>query len=139
MEMTQRLGMLLAVLFVLCSSTTAKAQSESTHTPLQAQEGAQQQSVQPQAAPSQIQTPPKLTLPKLTLDDAIRTAKAQHPLLRQARQAIVAAEARTKQANSAYFPQITASGIAKQGLSGASGALGLRGLITSPLFRDIGA
>src|SRR5258708_25032433 len=101
--MTQRLGTLLAVLFVFCSSTTAKAQSESTHTPLQAQEAAQQQSVQPQAAPSQTQTPPKLTL-----DDAIRNALAQHPVLRQARQAIVAAEARNKPAQSGYFPQITA-------------------------------
>jgi outer membrane protein len=132
--MTQRLGTLLTVLFVFCSSTTAKAQSESAGMPSQPREAAQQQSVQPQAAPSQTLAPPKLTL-----DGAIRTALAQNPILRQARQAIVAAEARTKQAKSAYFPQITASGIAKQGLSGASGALGLRGLVTSPLFRDIGA
>jgi outer membrane protein len=55
------------------------------------------------------------------------------------REAILAAEARTEQAKAGYFPQISASGFAKQGLSGASGALGLRGLVTSPLFRDIGA
>ncbi|HLG18140.1 MAG TPA: TolC family protein [Blastocatellia bacterium] len=90
-------------------------------------------------APLESTQSPAPQPPKLTLDDAIRVALAQHPALRQAREAIVAAEARTKQAKSAYFPQITASGIAKQGLSGASGALGLRGLVTSPLFRDIGA
>src|SRR5258708_36153670 len=105
--MTQRLGTLLAVLFVFCSSTTAKAQSESTHTPPQAQEAAQQQSVQPQAAPSQTQTPPKLTL-----DDAIRNALAQHPVLRQAPPAIVAAEARTKHEKSANIPHTTTSVIA---------------------------
>lgn len=76
---------------------------------------------------------------KLTLDEAIRTALARHPSLRRAQEEILAAEARTKQARSGYFPQISTSGFAKQGLSGASGALGLRGLVTSPTFRDIGA
>lgn len=83
------------------------------------------------------------TLPQpvrnLTLDEAIRTAFARHPSLRRAQEEILAAEARTEQARSGYFPQITTSGFAKQGLAGASGALGLRGLVTSPLFRDIGA
>jgi outer membrane protein len=134
MQMTQKLGTLLAVLLVFYSSTAAKAQSESTRTLPQTQEAARQQSAQPQAAPAQTLAPPKLTL-----DDAVRNALAQHPVLRGARQAIVAAEARTKQAKSGHFPQITASGIGKQGLSGASGALGLRGLVTSPLFHDIGA
>jgi outer membrane protein len=112
-----------AACFSFYASQAARAQTE--------QPGL---STQPQASSSQTSAPPKLTL-----DDAIRNALAQHPVLREARQAIVAAEARTKQAKSAYFPQINASGIAKQGLSGASGALGLRGLVTSPLFRDIGA
>src|SRR5260370_37120436 len=76
---------------------------------------------------------------RLTLDDAISTALGHHPSLTQARAAISAADARTKQARSGFFPQVSASGIAKQGLSGASGALGLRGLVTSPLLRDIAA
>jgi outer membrane protein len=74
----------------------------------------------------------------LTLDEAIRTALQQHPRLKRAQEAILAGEARTEQAKSGYYPQVSASGIAKQGLSGASGALGLRGLVTSPLFRDLG-
>src|SRR5262249_32842316 len=83
--------------------------------------------------------PQTAQLPKLTLDEAISTALARHPSLRRAREEVLAAEARTKQARSVYFPQISTSEFAKQGLSGASGALGLRGLVTSPEFRDIGA
>ena len=75
----------------------------------------------------------------LTLEEAIRTALAQHPSLRHERQEIAAAQARTGQVRSNYYPQVSASGFAKQGLSGASGALGLRGLVASPLFRDIGS
>ncbi len=75
----------------------------------------------------------------LTLDEAVRTAIEHHPALEQSRQLIAAAQARIKEARSAFYPQITASGFAKQGLSGASNALGLRGLVTSPLFRDIGS
>jgi len=88
-------------------------------------------------APPKVE--PSTLPPTLKLDEAVRAALAQHPSLRRAREAIAAADARTKQARSGYFPQISTSGIAKQGLSGASGALGLRGLVTSPLFRDIGA
>lgn len=76
---------------------------------------------------------------KITLDEAIRTALARHPSLQRVREEIAAADARTKQARSGYFPHITTSAFGKQGLSGASGALGLRGLVTSPLFRDVGA
>src|SRR2546428_9095185 len=76
---------------------------------------------------------------KLGLEEAIRTALAQHPALGAAREEIRVGGARTKEAKSGYYPQISASGFAKQGLSGASGALGMRGLVTSPFFRDIGA
>jgi len=58
--------------------------------------------------------------------------------LTRAREAIRAADARAGQAKAGYFPQISVSGAAKQGLSGASGALGLRGLVTSPVYQDIG-
>src|SRR5260370_7829025 len=100
--MTQRLGTLLAVLFVFCSSTTAKAQSESTHTPLQTPEAAQMQSVQPQAPPSQTTAPQKLTL-----DDAIRNALAQHPVFRQAPPATPTVITPTKQAKSPSFLPIS--------------------------------
>lgn len=79
------------------------------------------------------------SLPRLTLDEAIRTALREHPDVRQARAALEAARARTAQARADYFPHIDVSGFGKQGLSGASGALGLSGLVTSPLFRDLGA
>jgi len=87
-------------------------------------------------SPSSVQqtTPP----PNLSLDEAIRTALAQHPGLTRAREAIRAADARVAQAKAGYFPQISFSAAAKQGLSGASGALGLRGLVTSPVYQDIG-
>lgn len=76
---------------------------------------------------------------KLTLCEAIQTALSRHPSLQRAREEIAAADARTNQARAGYFPQITTSAFGKQGLSGASGALGLRGLVTSPVFRDVGA
>lgn len=77
--------------------------------------------------------------PRLTLDEAIRTALREHPDVKRARAALETARARTAQARADYFPHISASGFGKQGLSGASGALGLSGLVTSPLFRDLGA
>src|SRR5919109_1590737 len=82
---------------------------------------------------------PAAAFRSLTLEEAIRTALAHHPSLRRAREEIAAAEARTGQVRSNYYPQVSTSGFAKQGLSGAAGALGLRGLVTSPLFRDIGS
>ncbi|MCI0490253.1 MAG: TolC family protein [Blastocatellia bacterium] len=117
----------IAVAFlVLSASLTSRAQT-----------GQETSSVATQALDQQTQPaqPPRT----LELEEAIRTALTQHPNLRQAREAILAAQARTGQSRSGYFPQISASGFAKQGLSGSSGALGLRGLVTSPLFRDIGA
>src|SRR5713226_10392999 len=81
---------------------------------------------------------PATAPPNLSLDEAIRTALTQHPSLTRAREAIRAADARAGQAKAGYFPQISVSGAAKQGLSGASGALGLRGLVTSPVYQDIG-
>ncbi|MBI4468164.1 MAG: TolC family protein [Acidobacteria bacterium] len=131
--MTQRPVLLLALLFASGSSATTMARSGSPAPLSQTQETPPGQSVQ---TPPAQETP---GAPRLTLEDAIQSALAQHPILRQARQSIAAAEARTKQAKSAYYPQVSVSGFAKQGLSGASGALGLRGLVTSPLFRDIGA
>lgn len=96
--------------------------------------------IRPQTAAPHVPLPADSSTPvRLSLEEAIRLAMAHHPSLQEAREALVAAEARTRQAKAGYYPQITASGFAKQGLSGASGALGLRGLVTSPLFRDIGA
>lgn len=117
------LKLMFAAGLVFCSCLYARAEGQATP-------------AAPQPDSPDAQQPPA---PKLSLDEAIRTARREHPGLRQAQEAIVAAQARSGQARSGYFPQVTTSGFAKQGLSGASGALGLRGLVTSPLFRDIGA
>lgn len=72
----------------------------------------------------------------LSLDEAVRTALKQHPALREAEAAVSAAEAEVKQVRALYFPQLSFSGIAKTGLSGATGALGLPGFAASPFFRN---
>jgi outer membrane protein TolC len=69
---------------------------------------------------------------RLSLDDAIRITLQGHPALREAEDAVAAAEAEVKQARANYFPQLSFSGIAKAGLSGATGALGLPGFPASP-------
>jgi outer membrane protein TolC len=73
----------------------------------------------------------------LSLDDAIRIALQGHPALREAEDAVAAAEAEVKQARANYYPQLSFSGIAKAGLSGATGALGLPGFPASPFYRNL--
>ncbi len=109
---------LAVIFFLVLSGPRAGAQTESANAP--------------------TFTPPAAPVRNLVLDEAIRTALARHPSLRRAHEEFLAAEARTEQARSGYFPQITTSGFAKQGLAGAAGALGLRGLVTSPFFNNIG-
>ncbi|MBI1747502.1 MAG: TolC family protein [Acidobacteria bacterium] len=76
----------------------------------------------------------------LTRRRAIEIALGKHPSLKRAERTIAAAAARVKQAKSAYYPQIGAAGLAKQGLSGAAASgLGLKGLVASPLYRDLGS
>ncbi len=72
----------------------------------------------------------------LSLDEAVRTSLRQHPALKEAQAAVAAAEAEVRVARSAYFPQLSVSGIAKMGLAGATGALGLPGLPASPFYRN---
>src|SRR5260370_11324136 len=73
----------------------------------------------------------------LSLDDAILIALKGHPAVREAEDAVTAAEAEVKQARANYFPQLSFSGIAKVGLSGATGALGLPGFPASPFYRNL--
>src|SRR5260370_42558536 len=94
------------------------------------------QDVQPQANGSQPQAQPAFVQP-LSLDDAIRIALQGHPALREAEDAVAAAEAEVKQARANYYPQLSFSGIAKVGLSGATGALGLPGFPASPFYRNL--
>lgn len=73
----------------------------------------------------------------LSLDDAIRIALHGHPALREAEDAVAAAEAQVKQARALYFPQLSFTGIGKVGLSGATNALGLTGFPASPFWRNV--
>ena len=73
----------------------------------------------------------------LSLDGAIRIAVRGHPALREAEDAVAAAEAEVRQARALYFPQLTLTGIGKVGLSGATNALGLTGFPASPFWRNV--
>ena len=53
--------------------------------------------------------------PRLTLEQAVRTAMEKHPLLQSSEFAVQSAEARLKQAQSNYYPQVGASAIQTNG------------------------
>jgi outer membrane protein len=54
-------------------------------------------------------------IPRLTLQDAVRTALEKHPTLQSAGFAVQSAEARVKQAQSYYYPQVGASAVQTNG------------------------
>ncbi|MEE8584347.1 MAG: TolC family protein [Acidobacteriota bacterium] len=87
-------------------------------------------------AAGDVEAPVKKTL---SLDEALQAALQHHPRLRRAMDQIAAAESRTRQARSSYYPQIDAGGLAKQGLSGSANLFGLHGLASSPEPRDMAA
>lgn len=68
----------------------------------------------------------------LTLEQAIETALANNPSLRQSAIAISAAETRVRQARAGLLPQIDAGGLANQGLTGSANLFDLHGLASSP-------
>ncbi len=68
----------------------------------------------------------------LSLDQAVRSALSQHPILRQAEIDINVAELRVRQARSQRLPQIDAGGLAKVGLAGSANLFALNGLAASP-------
>jgi outer membrane protein TolC len=72
--------------------------------------------------------------PALVLDEAIAMALAQHPRVERSRFESQAAEEGVRAARSNYYPWVAVEGIAKDGLSGAAGGLGLVGLPGSPFF-----
>jgi outer membrane protein len=95
----------------------------------------QGQEVPPPSKTSSLSSKPAGAQP-LSLDDAIGIALRGHPALREAEDAVTAAEAEVKQARALYFPQLSFSGIGKVGLSGATSALGLPGFPASPFWRN---
>jgi hypothetical protein len=72
----------------------------------------------------------------LSLDEAVRIALKQQPVLEEAEAAVTAADAEVREARAVYFPQLSFSGIGKIGLSGATSALGLPGFPASPFWRN---
>ena len=69
---------------------------------------------------------------RLSLDQAIEMALANHPHLLRAELAVTGGEARVKYARSGSYPRLNSGGTAKQGLSGSGAAFGLEGLANSP-------
>ena len=69
---------------------------------------------------------------RLSLEQAIEMALANHPHLLKAELGVTGGEARVKHARSGSYPQLNSGGIAKQGLSGSAAAFGLEGLANSP-------
>lgn len=70
----------------------------------------------------------------LTLEEAVRIALNRNPSVRAASESIAVAQARVKQARSAFYPQLSFSGLAKAGLSGTMNGLNPVGLANSPFF-----
>lgn len=68
----------------------------------------------------------------LTLEQAIETALANNPSLRQSAIAISEAETRVTQARASMLPQVDAGGLANQGLTGSANLFDLHGLASSP-------
>ena len=65
--------------------------------------------------------------PRLTLEQAVRTAMEKHPLLQSSEFAVQSAEARVKQAQSSYYPHVGGSAVQTNGT-----------LRTNALFRPSG-
>ena len=72
----------------------------------------------------------------LTLEQAIETALANNPSLRQSALEIGIAETRVTQARAGMLPQIDAGGLANQGLTGSANLFDLHGLASSPEPRN---
>lgn len=72
----------------------------------------------------------------LTLPQAIATALEHQPSLQKAEAREQEAEAKVREVRAAYYPQLSVSGIAKAGLSGATNALDLTGFPASPFYRN---
>ncbi len=72
----------------------------------------------------------------LTLPQAIAMALEHQPSLQKAAAREQEAEAKVREVRAAYYPQLSISGIAKVGLSGATNALDLTGFPASPFYRN---
>jgi len=74
---------------------------------------------------------------RLTLDQAIRTALENHPLLHSSEFAVQSAEARVKQAESPYYPQVAGAGIQTNGSLRSNAFLRPSGSLIQPNQSDM--
>jgi len=75
--------------------------------------------------------------PRLTLEEAVRTALEKHPTLQSAEFAVQSAEARVKQAQSPYYPQVAGAGIQTNGSLRSNAFLRPSGSLIQPNQSDI--
>ena len=113
---------ILLLLFPLFLATAALAQFQETPT------------ASPQIPGTAPQPPAAGQSSGLTVDEIVRTALEQNPAVLSARSTVEEAQARLKQARSAYYPQFNFSGLAKAGLSGTMNGLAPLGHANSPFF-----
>ena len=82
-------------------------------------------------------TAPKETSPTLTLQEAIRTALEKHPALQSSEFAVRGAEARAKQAEAPYYPQVGGSAIQTNGSLRSNSVLRPAGALIQPNQSDV--
>jgi outer membrane protein len=75
--------------------------------------------------------------PRLTLQEAIRTGLEKHPALQSAEFAFQSAEARVKQAQTSYYPQVNGSGIQTNGSLRSNAFLRPSGSLIQPNQSDV--
>jgi outer membrane protein len=80
---------------------------------------------------------PPAELPKLTLQEAIRTALEKHPALQSAAFAVQGAEARAKQAEAPYYPQVGGTAVQTNGALRSNAFLRPAGALIQPNQSDM--
>ena len=80
---------------------------------------------------------PKEALPNLTLQEAIQTALEKHPALQSSEFAVQGAEARAKQAEAPYYPQVGGTAMQTNGALRANAVLRPAGSLISPNQSDM--
>src|SRR5207245_241234 len=75
--------------------------------------------------------------PRLTLQQAIQTALDKHPALQSATFAVQGAEARAKQAESPYYPQVGGAAFQTNGALRANSVLRFAGALIQPNQSDV--
>ena len=75
--------------------------------------------------------------PRLTLEQAVRTGLEKHPILQSSAFAVQSAEARAKQAESPYYPQVGGAAFQTNGALRANSVLRFAGALIQPNQSDV--